>query len=75
MATLLLRLRRRRASRRLPPYRTLRCRMVGHQVTWCRRLCTPVAGRGICGRPALHGLLGKTQLAIQEKLRQDGVAG
>lgn len=54
----------RRRSRPLPQYRTLSCPVNGHQVSWCRQLCTPVAGVGLCGRPAPHGLLGRTQLAI-----------
>jgi hypothetical protein len=49
---------------KLPPYTLLRCKMVGHQVSWCRFLCTPIDGRGLCGRIAPHGLKSKTQRAI-----------
>jgi hypothetical protein len=45
-------------------YVTLRCLMAGHQVTWCRGLCRPINGLGLCGRPAPHGLRGRTQRAI-----------
>lgn len=45
-------------------YTTRRCVVAGHQVTWCRGLCTPVDGQGPCGRPAPHALRGRTQLAI-----------
>ena len=67
MARRQLRLKRPKRKRRklkIPPFRTLRCPMVGHQATWCRCLCTPHNGVGVCGRPALHGMLGRTQLAI-----------
>lgn len=60
-------------SRKVPPFRTLRCPMVGHQATWCRLLCTPIDGRGLCGRPAPHHLRGRTQEAIRrykERIRQ-----
>lgn len=42
----------------------LRCPVNGHQISWCRGLCTPIAGIGLCGRPAPHLLVGKTQAAI-----------
>lgn len=49
----------------------VRCPFNGHQVGWCRGLCTPVAGVGHCGRPAGHAMMGRTQLAIaaQQALR------
>ena len=40
------------------------CPYNGHQVGWCKGLCTPIAGIGHCGRPAGHALVGRTQLAI-----------
>jgi len=40
------------------------CPYNGHQVGWCRGLCTPVEGIGHCGRPAAHALVGRTQRAI-----------
>jgi hypothetical protein len=49
---------------KLPEYRTLRCPFNGHQASWCRQLCEPYDGRGVCGRPATHGMHGKTQIAI-----------
>ena len=49
---------------KLPPYRTLRCPLSGHQVTSCRCLCKPIEGYGLCGRPAPHKLKGRTQRAI-----------
>jgi len=40
------------------------CPYNGHQVGACRQLCEPTDGVGACGRPAPHGLVGRTQLAI-----------
>jgi len=55
---------KRRAARPPRPYTTLRCLAAGHQGTWCRGLCTPIEGKGLCGRVAPHALKGRTQLAI-----------
>jgi hypothetical protein len=44
------------------------CPYNGHQVGWCKGLCTPVAGIGHCGRPAAHALVGRTQLAIAAQM-------
>ena len=49
----------------LPPFRTLRCPMVGHQATWCRFLCKPIEGIGLCGRNAPHHLRSRFQRAIE----------
>ena len=57
-----------RRSRGLPRYTVATCPHNGHQVGWCRQLCLPVGGHGTCGRPAPHGLKGRTQLAIAEWL-------
>jgi hypothetical protein len=54
----------RRKKRRLRSYNTIRCPLAGHQVGWCRGLCTPVEEQGLCGRIAPHGLQGRTQRAI-----------
>jgi hypothetical protein len=51
--------------RRLRLHGALRCALNGHQVSWCRGLCEPIAGRGLCGREAPHTLRGKTQIAIE----------
>ena len=40
------------------------CPYNGHQVGWCKGLCTPIAGIGHCGRVAGHALVGRTQRAI-----------
>ncbi len=48
----------------LPAYRSLACPYNGRQVSFCRGLCAPIAGRGTCGRLAPHAMLGRTQLAI-----------
>jgi hypothetical protein len=58
---------------KLRAYTTLRCPFNGHQASWCRQLCVPTNGRGVCGRLATHGMLGRTQLAIaryQQRQRQ-----
>jgi hypothetical protein len=44
------------------------CPFNGHQVGWCRALCTPLAGVGTCGRPAPHAIMGRTQLAIAAQI-------
>ena len=63
---------KKRAKRPPRPYTTLRCVAAGHQVTFCRGLCRPIEGRGLCGRPAPHDLKGRTQLAIASyKARQE----
>jgi len=56
--------RQRRRRRRPPQYTVLRCPMVGHQASWCRGLCIPLDGHGVCGRPATHEMMGRTQQAI-----------
>lgn len=55
---------KRRKRRYVRSYTTRRCLVAGHQVTWCRGLCRPIDGQGLCGRPAPHHLKGRTQLAI-----------
>ncbi|RME25137.1 MAG: hypothetical protein D6806_08430 [Deltaproteobacteria bacterium] len=52
-------------AKKLPEHLVLRCVMMGHQVSICRRLCVPVYGRGLCGRPALHHLRSRHQRAIE----------
>jgi hypothetical protein len=42
----------------------IRCPLNGLQVSWCRNLCEPIEGDGLCGRPAPHALVGRTQAAI-----------
>jgi len=44
------------------------CPYNGHQVGWCKGMCTPVAGVGYCGRPAPHALVSRTQLAIAAQM-------
>ena len=55
---------KKRGRKPLRLHTTRKCLVAGHLVTWCRSLCTPVDGRGLCGRPAPHGLKGRTQRAI-----------
>jgi hypothetical protein len=65
----------RRCRRRpLRPYTTLRCVVARNQVGWCRGICRPIGGRGLCGRLAPHALRGRTQLAIAkyEKRKDEG---
>ena len=56
--------RKRKNLKPLRQYTVLRCPMVGHQASWCRGLCEPVAGHGICGRPAPHVMRDQYQRAI-----------
>ncbi len=53
-----------RTGRKLPAFTALRCPMVGHLPSWCRYLCEPIDGKGICGRLAPHTMLDRTQRAI-----------
>lgn len=53
---------RRRTLRR--PFNTLGCPMLRNQPCWCRGLCAPIDGHGICGRLAPHAMRGRTQVAI-----------
>lgn len=55
---------RKHRSKLLRTHTALRCVVAGHQVTWCRSLCQPIHGHGLCGRPAPHALKGRTQAAI-----------
>ena len=61
-------------ARPVRPYITLRCVVARNQVGWCRGLCRPLRGRGMCGRLAPHALRGRTQLAIAkyEERKDDG---
>lgn len=52
------------ARRSLPDFTVIRCPFNGHQVSWCRGLCEPMNGRGICGRIAAHAMTDRTQHAI-----------
>jgi hypothetical protein len=60
----LLRPKSERRHRGLPPYRFIMCPFNGHQVSFCRGLCTPFEGYGHCGRLAPHAMIGRTQAAI-----------
>jgi hypothetical protein len=60
---------------KLPPYTIVRCPLNGHQPSLCHGLCVPIEGKGLCGRPAAHGMMGRTQLAIaQYKAREAAAA-
>jgi hypothetical protein len=58
----LLKPRRRRLDKRSRT--VIRCPLNGLQVSWCRNLCEPIEGDGLCGRPAPHALIGRTHAAI-----------
>ncbi len=60
----LLRPKHERRNRGLPEYRILTCPLNGHQVSFCRGLCQPLDGHGVCGRLAPHAMVGRTQAAI-----------
>ncbi len=47
-------------------FTTLGCPMAHGRATWCRGLCEPIDGMGVCGRLAPHALVGRTQRAIAE---------
>jgi hypothetical protein len=76
MALLRPRNERRRTSIKERPFSTLSCPLNGHQVSWCRQLCVPIAEHGVCGRLAPHAMKGRTQLAITAyNARSSGSAG
>ncbi len=54
----------RRVRTRVPDYTFLGCPLTKSRTAWCHRVCTPVQGRGACGRVAPHALVGRTQEAI-----------
>jgi len=64
----LLRPKKNRSGARFREYTTLRCPFNGHQVSWCRGLCVPIDGSGICGRIAAHSMVDRTQTAIANYL-------
>ena len=43
---------------------TRKCPMVRYRAAWCRGLCRPLDGKGQCGHPAPHAMMGRTQQAI-----------
>jgi hypothetical protein len=49
--------------------RYIACPRAGSRTNRCFALCTPIAGRGDCGRIAGHAQLGRTQQAILERRR------
>lgn len=49
---------------RLQPYSYLGCPETVSRVPWCYRICTPINGKGTCGREAPHRLKGRVQRAI-----------
>ena len=51
-------------TKRLPKFTVVRCKMNGHQVGWCHKLCSPVDGVGLCGRQAPHAVKSLAQIAI-----------
>jgi hypothetical protein len=56
-----------KSERRRTPFRSytvIECPYNGHQVSFCRGLCTPYEGYGHCGRLAPHAMIGRTQAAI-----------
>lgn len=64
-------------KRAVKQYTVLRCPMVGHQASWCRHLCKPTNGKGVCGRPATHYMKDRYQIAIarSRKRRQQSAEG
>jgi len=57
------------------PHTILCCPLNGHQVSWCRGLCEPIEGQGVCGRQAPHAMVGRTQAAIAAYARSKGKVG
>ena len=40
------------------------CPLTHNRSSWCNAFCTPVKGKGPCGRIAAHALKGRTQRSI-----------
>ena len=59
----LLRPKSERRRRTFRSYTVIMCPYNGHQVSFCRGLCTPYEGYGHCGRLAPHAMIGRTQAA------------
>lgn len=49
--------------------------MTKSHTLWCFQFCTPVQGKGECGRIAPHGILGKTREAILRHRQEQLCAG
>lgn len=45
-------------------FTTLGCPMIHNKASWCRGLCQPYQGRGVCGRLAPHAMRSQIQRAI-----------
>jgi len=41
------------------------CPLTKNRSSWCHAWCDPMGGIGACGRVAPHGMVGRTQRAIQ----------
>ena len=50
------------------------CPLTKNRTNWCYAMCVPENGLGLCGRPAGHAQLSKTQLAILEHRRRKEAA-
>ena len=50
------------------------CPLTKNRTNWCYAMCVPEKGIGICGRPAGHAELSKTQIAILEHRRRKEAA-
>lgn len=46
------------------------CPRTKNRTPWCFGMCTPVDGKGECGRIAPHSLRGRTDKAIYHYLRR-----
>jgi len=63
-----------RAKMQSPRFETcMGCPLDRNRATWCRGLCKPLHGLGVCGRLAPHALRGRTQRAIA-RLKQQPTA-
>jgi hypothetical protein len=47
------------------------CPLTHNRSSWCNAFCTPMRGRGPCGRIAPHRLRGRTQRAIDRWKRAE----
>jgi hypothetical protein len=61
---------RKPSNRPVKKYTVIRCPMVGHQASWCRQLCKPTQGKGVCGRTATHYMKDKFQVAIARSKKE-----
>ena len=55
----------RMTKKKLPPYTYLGCSVTKDKTPWCRSVCTPIEGKGQCGRDFPGLMEGRIQQAVR----------